>query len=129
MNFTYPAHLYSLSCISQCFSITLISYCLHALSSFRATPQGHMQTYCPLCLLHRELHMLPTPHTSITTTITIIAAIYLFVCYRQLWYSPLCCSVFMASSVVQLYNCQWCCGVFICVMSPKEFVFMLFTVV
>ncbi|KAG7227799.1 hypothetical protein INR49_013593, partial [Caranx melampygus] len=41
---------------------------------------------------HRELHMLPTHHTTTTTITTITAAIYLFVCYRQLWYSPLYCA-------------------------------------
>lgn len=72
----------------------LCSFHIYAASSFRATQQGHMQTYCPLCPPHRELHMLPTPHTTTTTIIiTITAAIYLFVCYRQLWYSAPCCSL------------------------------------
>lgn len=58
-------------------------------SSFRATLLGHMQTYCPLCPRHQEPHTLLPSHTN--TTIT--AAISLFVCYRQLWYSLPCCAV------------------------------------
>ena len=61
---------------------------------FRASPQGRRQTYCPLCPPHRGQQMLRTPHITTTTTIiTITAAIYLFVCYRQRWYSQHCCAL------------------------------------
>lgn len=72
-----------------CFSYLMLSTCC----TVRATRQEHMQTYCPPYPLHREPHMLLTTHTTITTTITITAAIYLFVCYLQLWYSPPRCAV------------------------------------
>lgn len=87
-----------------------------AISFFRAFLQGHMQTYCPLCPPHQELHTLPAPHTTTTTTIT--AAICLFVCYRQLWYSlPYCalCSfgVLCGKKVLFEYliivSVRWCC--------------------
>lgn len=90
---------------------------LRAVSSFRATPQGKTQTYCPLCPPRREPHTLLTHHTSTTTITTIIATIYLFVCCRRLWYSPLRCSVVFTlcsnvwisfRSVVWCY-CSLCC--------------------
>ncbi|KAF3853507.1 hypothetical protein F7725_014195 [Dissostichus mawsoni] len=68
---------------------------LHISSGRRPLGKGHMQTYCPLCPPQQGPHMLPSTHTTITTTIiTITAAICLFVCYRKLWYSLLA-SVFL----------------------------------
>lgn len=73
----------------------MISVHMRAVSSFRATRQG--QTYCPLYPPHQELHMLCTPHN---TTATITAAIYLFVCFRQLWYSPVHWTVSCSDAVL-----------------------------
>lgn len=130
-------------CIMPC---VLCSFPMHAVSSFRATLQEHMQTYCPLCPPHQEPHMLPTPHTTTTTIITITAAICLFVCYRQLWYSPprcvlccygvlcgttlkLCCVVCMYMSLKMLFVlwcCLWPCSIFATVLCNSIFVQTLY---
>lgn len=76
-----------------CLGLHLLVFSYMMLSSFRASPQGQTQTYCPLCPPHPELPMPLTTHTT-TTIITITAAIYPFVCYHQLWYS-LCAVVYL----------------------------------
>lgn len=125
MDFAYPVHLYSRSCIILCFlcySHLILSTCSLFLQSY--STGAHAELLPPLPPSSRAAHAPHPPHhhhhhhhhRSHLSVCVLPPAMVQTVLLR---------SVFMASCVVQLYNCQWCCGVCICVMCPKEIVFLL----